>query len=140
MIDINDAWYRISAKALIYNDKWQILLCKESNDTWDIPGGWLDHGENLHDSIKRELLEEMGLEVTSISDKPECFITAHKESSKSRPWIANICYRVDVKDLNFSRSDECVEIGFFDATNLPSIKTIVNVVEVFKEIFKTNKW
>lgn len=135
MIDINDAWYRISAKAIIYNDKWQILLCKESDGTWDIPGGWLDHGENPRDCIKRELIEEMWLEVTSISSTPECFITAHKESSKSRPWISNICYKVEVKDLNFSPSDECVEIGFFDNRNISEIKTIINVVEVFKEIF-----
>ena len=93
MIDINDAWYRVSAKALIYNDKWQILLCKESNGTWDIPGGWLDHGENARDCIKRELIEEMWLEVTSISSSPVCFATASKESSKSRPWIWNICYK-----------------------------------------------
>ncbi len=135
MIDINDAWYRISAKALIYNEKWQILLCKEPNDIWDIPGGWLDHGEDPRTCIKRELVEEMWLEVTSISTKPECFITAHKESSKSRPWISNICYKVEVKDFNFSPSDECVEIGFFDDKNITDIKTIINVTEVFKEIF-----
>lgn len=136
MIDINDAWYRISAKAIIYNDKWQILLCKESSGIWDIPGGWLNHGEDPRDCIKRELVEEMWLQITSISSTPICFITAHKESSKSRPWISNICYKVEVNNLNFSASDECVEIGFFDDINITNITTIVNVAEVFKALFK----
>lgn len=73
----------------------------------------------------------------SVSKDPKCFITAFKESSKSRPWIANICYSVEVKNLDFRPSDECVEIGFFDNESIRNINTIVNVVEVFKEIFSS---
>ena len=135
MIDINDAWYRISAKALIFNEKWQILLCKELNWVWDIPGWGLDHGEDPRICIERELQEEMWLDVVSVSKAPSCFITAFKESSKSRPWIANICYSVEVKNLIFRASDECVEIGFFDDVSIKNISTIINVVEIFKRVF-----
>lgn len=137
MIDINDAWYRISAKALIFNEKGQILLCKESNGVWDIPGGGLDHSEDPRICIERELQEEMWLEAVSVSKDPKCFITAYKESSKSRPWIANICYSVELKSLEFRPSDECVEIGFFDNESIKNINTIVNVMAVFKEIFSS---
>ncbi len=136
MIDINDAWYRISAKAIVYNENGDILLCKESNGVWDIPGGWLDHGENVLNCIERELKEEMGLEASSISPTPECFITAFKEWSKSRPWISNICYKVTLKNLEFRRSDECEKIAFFNKDTIWSINALINVQEVFKVIFK----
>lgn len=38
MIDLNDAWYRISVKALIYNDDGDILLTQEGENKWDMPG------------------------------------------------------------------------------------------------------
>ncbi|MFK7780582.1 MAG: NUDIX hydrolase [Candidatus Gracilibacteria bacterium] len=131
---IKQSWYRISAKALIYNEKGEFLLCKEDNGTWDFPGGGLDHGEGIDICLKRELKEEMGLTVTSINNKPKYFITANKPISKTRPWIANIFYEVKVKDLNFIQSDECVEIGFFDIKMAGKLDTLINVKEFLKVI------
>ncbi|MDP2090645.1 MAG: NUDIX hydrolase [Candidatus Gracilibacteria bacterium] len=131
-MEIQQAWYRISIKALIYNDKGEFLLCKESSGLWDLPGGGLDHGENPRDCLKREVLEEMGLEVTWISEEPKYFITAHKIESKSRPWLANVFYEVKVKDLNFTPSDECNEIGFFNTNSIKDINVFVNVAEFVK--------
>lgn len=131
-MEIQQAWYRISIKALIYNDKWEFLLCKESSWLWDLPGGWLDHWENPRDCLKREVLEEMWLEVTWISEEPKYFITAHKIESKSRPWLANVFYEVKVKDLNFTPSDECNEIWFFNTNSIKDINVFVNVAEFVK--------
>jgi ADP-ribose pyrophosphatase YjhB (NUDIX family) len=134
MNNIENGWYRISAKALIYNEKWEILLCKENNWVWDIPWGWLDRWENPLECIKREIKEEMWLEIISIENTPKYFITAHKPESKTRPWIANICYVVKVKDLNFIPSNECTEIWFFSPNDIKNLKTIVNVLELSKQM------
>jgi 8-oxo-dGTP diphosphatase len=136
-MEIQEAWYRISIKALIYNEKWDFLLTKENNWLWDIPWGWLDHGEKYDENLKRELKEEMWLEIIWIDKNPKYFITAHKPESKSRPWIANIFYEVKVKDLNFIKSDECVEIWFFNANSINNIDTFVNVKE-FASLLKSN--
>ena len=56
-----DCLYRISLKALIYNDAGQILVVKEIDRTyWDLPGGGMDFGETIESSLKRELYEEVG--------------------------------------------------------------------------------
>lgn len=135
-MEIKNGWYRISAKALIYNDEWKFLLCKEDNGTWDLPGGGLDHGEYVLDCITRELHEEMGIDVVTIDPIPKVFIATHKPESKSRPWISNICYEVKVKDFEFTPSDECVEIGFFFPEEVSNLNAIVNVQEVAKELLK----
>ena len=57
----HDYLYRISLKALIYNDAGQILVVKEINRTyWDLPGGGMDYDEDFESSLKRELYEEVG--------------------------------------------------------------------------------
>lgn len=58
-----DYLYRISIKCLIRNDKGEVLVVKETDrDWWDLPGGGMDHHENIKSAIARELKEEVGLE------------------------------------------------------------------------------
>lgn len=57
-----DTFYRVSVKALIRNDNNEVLVVKEHQDKWELPGGGLDHGESIHDGLKRELTEELGIE------------------------------------------------------------------------------
>lgn len=57
-----DFLYRISLKALIRNDKGEVLVVKETGrDWWDLPGGGLDHGERFEEGLARELKEEVKL-------------------------------------------------------------------------------
>ena len=56
-----------SNAAIIENDKGEILLVKRKFDPqkgyWDWPGGFLEINENLEESIKREIKEELGVEI-----------------------------------------------------------------------------
>lgn len=58
---LKDCFYRISVKALILDSEKRFLLVREDNGFWELPGGGLDHGEEPHACLKRELFEEMGL-------------------------------------------------------------------------------
>ena len=40
------ASYRVSVKGLIYEDG-KLLFVRERSDTWDLPGGGLEHGESI---------------------------------------------------------------------------------------------
>lgn len=56
----NDYLYRISIKSLIKNKEGQVLVVKELGRTWwDLPGGGMDHGEDIKSAIARELEEEV---------------------------------------------------------------------------------
>ncbi len=50
----------IRTKAFIVNDKNEIILV-HNNHTYQFPGGHLELGESLVDSIRRELREELGI-------------------------------------------------------------------------------
>ncbi|WP_230981229.1 NUDIX domain-containing protein [Echinicola salinicaeni] len=51
--------------AIIFNPKNEILLCKSAkwNNQFVIPGGHIEKGEKMETALKREVLEETGLEV-----------------------------------------------------------------------------
>ena len=53
--------FQIGRKAIIRNDKNQMLLLK-SQDYWDIPGGRMDQGEDIEAALLRELHEEIGVD------------------------------------------------------------------------------
>lgn len=61
--------FTVTAGALIFNDSGQILLLKHrfrAGSGWGIPGGFLEHGEQPEQALRRELREEIGLEVSQL--------------------------------------------------------------------------
>ena len=56
---------RVAAYAVILRDD-QVLLCRlsrriSSEERWTLPGGGVEHGENPHDAVLREIVEETGI-------------------------------------------------------------------------------
>ena len=107
-------FYRVSVKALILDDTGRFLLARESDGSWDLLGGGLDHDENPVAAIGREVSEETGLVVADVSRAPKYFVTALKPSAGV--YMANVIFEVKIKDLsNFVPSDECQELRYFTA-------------------------
>jgi 8-oxo-dGTP diphosphatase len=128
-MDIPNCYYRISIKALILDEQKRFLLAKEDNGLWEFPWWWLDHGENPRDGLKREVYEEMWLEVTAIEEQPSYFITVLSPREGIDRRIANIFYTVKVKNLDFIASEECREIAFFTAKEAKELASFPNVQE-----------
>ena len=56
--------YRFAIIFIIKFEDGKILLVKENNGTWSLPGGWVDVDVSVHDNIIKEVKEESGLDVT----------------------------------------------------------------------------
>ena len=54
----------VSAGAVVLNDRGEVLLIKDDRrNSWTFPGGIVEEGEGLLDGVKREVLEETGIEI-----------------------------------------------------------------------------
>jgi len=71
-----DAYYRVSLKAVIRNDKGEVLCVKEKAVFWELPGGGIDHGEDVQTALARELQEEIQYSGT-FSYKPIDIVTLY---------------------------------------------------------------
>jgi 8-oxo-dGTP diphosphatase len=61
--------FTVTAGALIFNDAGEVLLFKHrfrAGSGWGIPGGFLEAGEQPEEAVRRELREEVGLEVRQV--------------------------------------------------------------------------
>jgi 8-oxo-dGTP diphosphatase len=103
---------------------------------YDIPWGGIDHWENPLDALRREIKEELWLEVTKINSSPKYFLVW--ESADWQIPLVLTYYEVDVENLDYTASEECREMNFFtldEALNedlWPMVR--VNFLEV-KEMF-----
>jgi 8-oxo-dGTP diphosphatase len=120
-------YYRISVKGIVIDEQGRILLSREDNGRWEMLGGGLDHGEDPHDGLRREVKEETGLEITYISPTPKYFITSPRRDVPETSYMANVVYQIELKDLDFTPSDECQELRFFSIEDMKTVDLFPNV-------------
>ncbi len=112
---------------LILNKKGQGLLMKRSGKVrnesgwWSKPGGGIDFGENAIDAMKREMLEEVGVEVEIIGYLPH---TDHIIDKENQHWVAiNYIAKIKSGEPKMMEPHKCEELGWFDLDNLPEKTT-----------------
>lgn len=109
----------IRAKALVINDKKEIILGFYFG-TYQFPGGHVDNNENIVDCLKREVKEEVGIEVKEENPEPFASLTYYvknyREDSINRE--NKIYYFLvetnDEPDLSKTDYDEFETIGEFE--------------------------
>ena len=89
--------YRVSTKAIIKNERNEVMFLKESSGVWDLPGGGLDQGESPRDALRREIDEETNFTVDWMDDRPAIFWTVRRETGANPlKWFAFVGYEVKV--------------------------------------------
>lgn len=126
--------YRISVKAII-KDGDRILLIREKDGSWELPGGGLEHGEDPKVGLAREVAEETGYNVDRTIDKPRAFWTINKEvGSPTLKWFAFVAYEVKISGEfkpNISGDDEGQEARYFSRDEVKSLKLHDNTKPYF---------
>ena len=111
-----DFLFRISIKALIYNDEGKILVVKEHGLNWGLPGGGMDFGETFAEALARELKEEVGYDGEFDFDVIDTADPMFLKSIKA--WQVYVVCHVKPKKLTFSVGVDGEDVKFIDPADL----------------------
>lgn len=104
--------FTASAAAIVINDKDEVLLLDHvlrPFATWGLPGGFLARGEQPEAALKREICEEVGIEITDIS----------LYNVRNHDRHVEILYTARSDQAPKIKSREIINAGWFSAANLP---------------------
>jgi len=116
-----NTFYRVSVKALIKDARGRILVVKENQDTWSLPGGGLDHGEIPEDGVRRELKEELNINNPRIKNIRH---TLTFELKEKQTWLLWVVYDVVVESHEFQFGEGVVAAEFINPDILKSSNDI----------------
>jgi len=114
-IDANKIW-QVTIKGLVFDTDSKLLLLQEEDGMWELPGGRIEHGEEILETLRREIKEEMGVACNVVDPRPYWVYPEHLRSLAI--WRIVLGYRTELASHDFITSDECVGSAYFDHQGL----------------------
>lgn len=110
---------KLDTRAALFRDG-KILLVREENGTWSLPGGWVDVNVSVGENVVKEVREEAGLEAV-----PELVIAVQDRDRHNRPVYAHKICKIFVLCTalggSFTPNLETVDSGYFPLDALPPL-------------------
>ena len=124
---------KIDTRAAIFQDG-KILLVKENDGRWSLPGGWCDVNVSVTENTVKEVKEEAGLDVVA-----EKVIAVQDRAKHNLPLYAyGVCkvfMQCSVIGGSFEEKIETTESAYFSLEDLPELAGEKNNEEQIKMCF-----
>lgn len=109
---------KIDTRAAVFNDKGQVLLVKDYDGKWALPGGWCEYNTTIRENTIKEAREEAGVDVEPI--KLVAAMSNRKHNNpKSYFYIIRFFMLCELKGGKFEANEETSEARYFDVDDLP---------------------
>lgn len=132
---------KLDSRGAIFRDE-KILLVKERNGTWALPGGWVDAGLSVKENVEKEVREEAGLDVTAerviaVQDRGKHNVKVHAHK------IITVFLLCRVNGGRFEKNSETSESRYFGLEELPELAPEKNTPEQIAlcfEAYHSENW
>lgn len=124
--------YRVSVKGLVRDANGGLLLVRERSDTWDLPGGGLDHGETITDALRREFREELAVDIAIQHDSCHAIATW---SQKFDIPVLLVIYMVTLQNPP-QLTDEVAECRFVSLAEAKLLSLDTTLQHYIDEIYR----
>lgn len=132
---------KLDTRAVIFEDE-KILLVREKNGLWSLPGGWVDVLESIESNTIKEVKEEAGLDV--ITKRVIAIQDRNKHNKPLYPYgVCKVFVECEVIGGEFIENIETTEIKYFSIENLPNLceaKNTSKQIEMCFEAKNNQNW
>jgi 8-oxo-dGTP pyrophosphatase MutT (NUDIX family) len=90
-------YYRVASRAIIFDHRWRLLVIEDDDGKYELPGGGWEHKESFEACIRREVKEELGVDVLYIGG----IWFTYRGKRKNRPWFLRLCAPVMIDTYDF---------------------------------------
>lgn len=119
-IRLSQPKFTVSAAIVLLNERNEVLLLDHvlrPYSGWGLPGGFIGHGEQPEKAIRREVKEETGIEIASLSLFRVRTLGRHVE----------FIFRGRPKGDPQVKSSEIIDLGWFDVEDVPEQMPLTQV-------------
>lgn len=132
---------KLDTRAAIFEGN-KILLVKEKNGTWSLPGGWVDMDQSIKSNTEKEVKEEAGLDVEAIK-----IIAIQDRDKHNLPRYAYSICKVfvlcKVIGGHFEENLETIASQYFALSELPLLgedKNTKEQIEMCFDAYNSSHW
>jgi len=125
---------KIDTRAAIFKNN-RILLVKEADGRWSLPGGWVDVDLSVKENIIKEVREEAGLDV----EVDKVIAVQDREKHNLPIYAYKICkifIQCSVIGGSFKANNETTDSRYFSLEELPPLATEKSNAEQIKMCFQ----
>ena len=124
---------KLDSRAALFQGE-KILLVRENNGTWSLPGGWVDVDLSVKENTIKEVREEAGLQVSA-----DLLIAVQDREKHNKPVYAYKVCKIFVLCTrlggSFQPNSETTESSYFALDELPPLATEKNTEEQVRMCF-----
>lgn len=127
----------VNVSVIIFNSNNKILLCHRSLNEdvfpglWGIPGGKIDNEDvTLESGLKREVFEEVGIQINSIS-----LISNNIRAKSSGQYVIFMIYRANLAKGKPQALEDTDEVSWFKFEDIKPSNLTPHTYEVIKKAF-----
>ncbi|MCD8261057.1 MAG: NUDIX hydrolase [Bacteroides sp.] len=132
---------KLDCRAAIF-EKGRILLVRERDGLWSLPGGWVDVNQSVGENTVKEVKEEAGLDVVPVK-----LIALQDRSLHNLPYygygICKALVQCEVIGGEFVPNTETTESRFFLPDELPALsedKITATQIHFCFEAYRSENW
>ncbi len=128
---------KLDTRAALFEDG-KILLVRENDGKWSLPGGWVDVDLSVMENALKEVKEEAGLDadldfVIAVQDRDKHNLPVYAYK------ICKVFVMCTKKGGSFAANSETVESGYFGLDELPELAEEKNTREQIEMCFDAHR-
>jgi 8-oxo-dGTP pyrophosphatase MutT (NUDIX family) len=95
-------FYRVATRAIILDDQQRLLVMRNHDGEYELPGGGWEYDESFEECLAREIMEELGVQLSSCEQAALCI---YRGRGSRRIEYLRIAVRATLNNHDFKPRD-----------------------------------